>query len=170
MAMLQSTGHMSPSGLRSTRTKLTIFHGPTNHRTSIAWSICGTVWRGAKDPGFHLHQTDVNWRTSLWKNGATFLQNSSRTLLTPYRVIPCSPGCTWQRTTLLWHSIGISIFLASICYLNMAVCTYIDINTPGFFFFLILVRGSLSLTHVVVHHLLLVDFFVSQPTVFIETS
>ena len=30
--------------------------------------------------------------------------------------------------------------------------------------------GSLSLTHVVVLHLLLVDFFVSQPTVFIETS
>ena len=29
--------------------------------------------------------------------------------------------------------------------------------------------GSLSLTHVVVLHLLLVDFFVSQPTVFIET-
>ena len=30
--------------------------------------------------------------------------------------------------------------------------------------------GSLSLTHVVVVVLLLVDFFVSQPTVFIETS
>ena len=30
--------------------------------------------------------------------------------------------------------------------------------------------GSLSLTHIVVLHLLLVDFFVSQPTVFIETS
>ena len=30
--------------------------------------------------------------------------------------------------------------------------------------------GSLSLTRVVVLHLLLVDFFVSQPTVFIETS
>ena len=30
--------------------------------------------------------------------------------------------------------------------------------------------GSPSLTHVVVLHLLLVDFFVSQPTVFIETS
>ena len=30
--------------------------------------------------------------------------------------------------------------------------------------------GSRSLTHVVVLHLLLVDFFVSQPTVFIETS
>jgi len=30
--------------------------------------------------------------------------------------------------------------------------------------------GSHSLTHVVVLHLLLVDFFVSQPTVFIETS
>ena len=30
--------------------------------------------------------------------------------------------------------------------------------------------GSLSLTHVAVLHLLLVDFFVSQPTVFIETS
>ena len=30
--------------------------------------------------------------------------------------------------------------------------------------------GSLSLTHIVVLNLLLVDFFVSQPTVFIETS
>ena len=30
--------------------------------------------------------------------------------------------------------------------------------------------GSLSLTHVVALHLLLADFFVSQPTVFIETS
>ena len=43
-----------------------------------------------------------------------------------------------------------------------------DYSNPPFF--LDPRGGSLSLTHVVVLHLLLVDFFVSQPTVFIETS
>ena len=49
----------------------------------------------------------------------------------------------------------------------------LKIHHDFFFFFFSLLDprgGSLSPTHVVVLHLLLVDFFVSQPTVFIETS
>ena len=49
------------------------------------------------------------------------------------------------------------------------LCMFIELHNAGPFF-LDPRGGSLSLTHVVVLHLLLVDFFVSQPTVFIETS